>query len=130
MPTVFTCIGLAHQDLYLGSRAQLSPTALRHCLPPTPLISASLVHLLSPAHPDALLLSFCPLPCCPSALQVVSATHMRVADGVTTLLQMHGMLAKLAASAKGRSLGTMALPVAGAAAAGAGAGSAVAAGGK
>ena len=35
-------------------------------------------------------------------LQALSATHMRVIDGVTTLVQMQGMCAKLAAIAKGR----------------------------
>jgi hypothetical protein len=33
-------------------------------------------------------------------LQVVSATHLRIADGCTTLLQMQGMLAKMAAAAE------------------------------
>jgi len=38
-------------------------------------------------------------------LQQVSATHMRVVDGVTTLIQMNGLCAKVAAVAKGRPLG-------------------------
>ena len=35
-------------------------------------------------------------------LQLLSATHMRIIDGVTTLVQMHGLCAKIAAVAKGR----------------------------
>ena len=35
-------------------------------------------------------------------LQTLSATHMRVLDGVSTLVQMHGLCAKIAAVAKGR----------------------------
>jgi replication factor C subunit 2/4 len=35
-------------------------------------------------------------------LQILSATHMRVVDGTTTLTQMFGLCAKLAAISKGR----------------------------
>jgi len=45
-------------------------------------------------------------------LQQLSATHLRVVDGVTTLVQMNGLCAKMAAIAKGRTP-----PAAGAAAA-------------
>ena len=61
------------------------------------------------ALPEALKLDF---------IQVISAVHMRVVDGVGTQLQMQGMVAKLAACAKASAR----VPGAGGAAAGGGRG--------